>query len=296
MWRHTLTRIVDCLCCARLPHCAGESSRRLRRHTLSLACAACPSLSAHLSACIRISFSMSAPPASGESAAACDRPAKDLSGHWLCLAPGCTSTRITAPRDARTFGKGRAHRACLLRVQRAEAKAKPAAVLHSGSSPAAAAASAATPTAAAAQEKFARASISDTTQRLSAFFASFGHVCAPSTEASRTLAWQVLQCSLRSNREVIAGKVRQIDFSRITDSIEAAESMLTEWSRLVKQVAALLGLHAENMFVVDSKLLVATPKQGKQAVHWDMSRGESTRHECCRASPFMCSHCACRYC
>jgi hypothetical protein len=107
--------------------------------------------------------------------------------------------------------------------------------------------------------------------RLRQQFSNFGYARAPSTEPSRQLAWKLLQASQRGEKEVITGDVRQHTPSLLVHS--STDTLVAELETLVKETATYVGVDdADSMFVVDSKILVAAPKKGKQMVHWDMER------------------------
>jgi hypothetical protein len=107
-------------------------------------------------------------------------------------------------------------------------------------------------------------------------FSNFGYARVTSTEASRKLAWKLLQESQRGPKEIISGLVRQYTPQKLT--MESTDPLKAELEKLVRETAKSVGVDdADEMFVVDNKLLVAIPKKGKQMVHWDMMRCREAR-------------------
>lgn len=98
---------------------------------------------------------------------------------------------------------------------------------------------------------------------LSDQFREFGHARVPATARSATLAWRVLQLSMRSRGQQIAGQVKQLSLKD--------KELLAEWTAVAKAAVAAVGATSPE-FLVDSKMLIAPPKQGLQAVHWDTAR------------------------
>ncbi len=111
-------------------------------------------------------------------------------------------------------------------------------------------------------------------------FRDYGFVRVPSSARSRALAWSVMQLSHRSSGESIAGQVRQLALSKM--KVETVHSVEEEWIALVKETALACGIESENMFVVDTKLLLAPPGKGHQPVHWDTLRHRTSamRYSC----------------
>lgn len=101
-------------------------------------------------------------------------------------------------------------------------------------------------------------------------FEEYGYIRVRGNDRSRQLAWEAVQISRRASKHssVIAGNVRQFDIS-VMDHLR---DFMSRWSDLLKEVAESVGIDTKDMFVVDPKLLVAPPKHGQQAVHWDGPR------------------------
>jgi hypothetical protein len=236
----------------------------------------CHRVSPPLCECIVCVVFMSSSSVNLVDAGECQRPVKDTLGHWLCvLCP--TPTRITHERrSSRTWGSGRAHHKCIKQHERRGTKRPASEALpellrerppppQSSSTPAAAPTVCAT----ASEPKPAAASQS-CLQR----FCESGHAIVPSSELSRTLAWRVMQLSHRSpSGSTIAGEVKQVDLNQLKNTGTLEE----EWAVLAKSTAALCGIDAEPMFVVNTKILSAPPGRGHQPVHFDCARGKAAR-------------------
>jgi len=102
-------------------------------------------------------------------------------------------------------------------------------------------------------------------------FATYGWVRIPATLESCQFAFRMEADSHRPrNAQSTSGDVKQFD----PRSFRNAE-IRDEWEKLVKQYAQLVGVDTSSLHVVDSKLLMAKPKKGKQAVHFDSERKPS---------------------
>ena len=102
-------------------------------------------------------------------------------------------------------------------------------------------------------------------------FATYGWVRIPATLETCQFAWRMEADSRRRRRaQTISGDVQQFE----PHSFREAE-VRHEWEALVKRYAQLVGVDTSSLHVVDSKLLVAKPKTGKQAVHFDSERKRS---------------------
>lgn len=114
-------------------------------------------------------------------------------------------------------------------------------------------------------------------RRLLLQFMMFGYARIPASLASQELAWTIssLNHALRGGTR-ISGGVRQVDLERALQQQQLAEIM-EEWTALVKATALSLGIDAAaEMFVVDTKVLIAAPGVGQQAVHFDSARARAS--------------------
>ena len=179
-----------------------------------------------------------------------DHTQKQSDGHWFCLV--CTH-RIRPKQRSRPYGgnAGRAHISCIQVLSRSYQK-----VTGLKRSPLSGPSDSISPPV--------------TRLRTRSPFEEYGYIRVKGNDTSRQLAWEAVQISRRASRHssVIAGNVRQFDLSLMDD----LRDFLTRWSNLLKEVAESVGINTTNMFVVDPKLLVAPPKHGQQAVHWDGPR------------------------
>jgi hypothetical protein len=190
----------------------------------------------------------------------------DEHGRWACqLCPD----RGTGLKDSRPWKpQGRVHQRCLKKLQRAGGK-------RSASSAFTAAEPVEPPPAAAASAAPGGQSL-EVVQSESAYnaspirkqFSDFGYARVPPTSASCKFAWKVLQQSQRAEKEPIAGHVKQLVLPALTKDGELG----MEWDALVRATATVVGIDVAELFVVDTKLLIAPPKKGKQPVHWDTAR------------------------
>jgi hypothetical protein len=213
---------------------------------------------------------------------------------WVCL--HC-SQRSDKFRLSRPWGeKGRVHIKCLAKYAAAQEEEVATAVDPvealtplPAAAPAALSAlpvavlpeSAPSTTTASASSSFtasAPSSSSPSSSSLQQQFSVFGFARVPSSARSRALAWTIMQQSHRSTGDSIAGQVRQIALSKL----KQAHSMEEEWTAVVQETAAAVGVDSAEHFVVESKLLLAPPGKGHQPVHWDTARHPSAalRYSC----------------
>lgn len=98
------------------------------------------------------------------------------------------------------------------------------------------------------------------------------------TDRSRDLAHRVAQRRTRASGVPIIGNARQKDLTQLP----GFDSIVSEWTALVKQSAAQVGVDVEPLFVVDHKILSAAPGQGAQVIHWDCARekGAAEKYTC----------------
>ncbi len=54
--------------------------------------------------------------------------------------------------------------------------------------------------------------------------------------------------------------------------MEGFDNITAEWTELIRGTAAMVGIDAGSLFVVDQKMLSAGPGKGGQVVHWDCAR------------------------
>ncbi len=99
-------------------------------------------------------------------------------------------------------------------------------------------------------------------------FQLFGWVRVPKTERSEHLAHRV---AMRRTAVVGTPIIGQTTQKELAD-IPGFEEIVPEWSNLVLETAAMLGIDTDSLFVVDHKALTAAPGQGGQVVHWDCAR------------------------
>ena len=95
-----------------------------------------------------------------------------------------------------------------------------------------------------------------------------GWSIVPASERTRNLAHQVAQQRTRAVGAVIIGKARQKELDQLPDF----DAIISEWTDVVKESATRVGVDAKLLFVVDHKMLIASPGQGAQVVHWDCAR------------------------
>lgn len=242
----------------------------------------CHRVSPPLCVCILCVVSMSSSLIDISSATAGERAIKDASGHWLCVLCPRPTRIYNERRNSRVWGVGRAHHKCIKQHERRGIK-RPASVdsadvprerpPHPLSTPASASSSTATASTAVDSHSTAAAAASLSHMHR---FREHGHTIVSSTDQSRDIAWKVLQLSHRSSSvEVIAGEVKQLDLRTLknTDTLE------DEWNALVKRTAAACGVQGDSMFVVDTKILTASPGRGDQPIHFDCARGVAAREQ-----------------
>ncbi|MDR3401417.1 MAG: hypothetical protein P4L99_02875, partial [Chthoniobacter sp.] len=94
----------------------------------------------------------------------------------------------------------------------------------------------------------------------------------PAAPDSVQMAWDVLQLSPGSNKQMIAGGVTQSTPDELTE--KSSHQLRANLEHLVRSRAKEAGLkEVDKMFVVDIKLLSAPPGRGRQFPHWDHERG-----------------------
>ena len=110
-------------------------------------------------------------------------------------------------------------------------------------------------------------------------FKDFGWVRVPSTTTSVRLACDMLQLKadgLPRTKEAIDGGVLQFIPSALAEN--ASTEIRTRWESLVKDIAKYIGIEdADDMHVVDNKMLVAGKGKGQQSCHFDSARIEEAK-------------------
>jgi hypothetical protein len=106
-------------------------------------------------------------------------------------------------------------------------------------------------------------------------FAHYGYVRVPASDRTRAFVNQLLQATMKLHGEPIAGNVHQYP---LDTSPAYVEQLQQEWESIVRGVASSLGIAADQLFVVDPKLLVGAQATSNhsgfdQPVHWDCARG-----------------------
>lgn len=185
-------------------------------------------------------------------AISCDLTKRQSDGHWLCWV---CKQRIKPRERSQPCDGGRAHRTCKATVTTQVVVKKRLSL--------------ATPSLSVAPSR------PTTRSRTKTPFEVYGYARVKANDKSRQLAWEAVQISRRATAKhssVIDGNVRQFDLSSVDELLD----FRARWSDLIKEEAERLGISTNNKFVVDPKLLVAPPKLGHQAVHWDGPRDKKS--------------------
>lgn len=204
-------------------------------------------------------------------------------GHWTCVLccrriRGLGSRRIALSRPHPSGG--RAHTKCLTQHARQAlgtggpvlGKRARSPSLEQQEAPRSLrpASPEALPAAAASQATSTQAAPSSAAPLL-ASFQRLGHAILSATTASSELAWHVARLRRGAPGVEIAGKVRQVDLALNPDFAPLQAS----WHAVVRDAATRVGVSAEQLHVVEQKLLVAAPNAHgglDQPVHWDCAR------------------------